>query len=166
MMKILVLSDSHSGLNFMRECIRKTKPDAVVHLGDYLEDGRTMEEEFPQLPFFMVPGNCDRTRFTMGVPPVLVREVCGVKLFMTHGHLQGVKITRDPLIESARAAGAAAALYGHTHVPDCRLLSDDMWLINPGTCSSSGGTCALIFTDAGQITKAWILDRSDLEAME
>ena len=166
MMKILVLSDSHSGLSFMRYCIEKTKPDAVVHLGDYLDDGRTMEEEYPELPFYLVPGNCDYMRFSFGTPLVRVEEVCGVKLFMTHGHTYGVKTTKEALIESARSAGAAAALYGHTHVEDCRQLEDGMWLINPGACGSTGGTCALLSADGGHITGAWILDYSDLEAMK
>ena len=44
-MKILVLSDSHAGLSFMRRCIRTVKPDALVHLGDYYDDGAAMAEE-------------------------------------------------------------------------------------------------------------------------
>ena len=42
-MKILVLSDSHSALSFMRRCIGAVRPDAVVHLGDYYEDAQTMK---------------------------------------------------------------------------------------------------------------------------
>ena len=48
-MKILVLSDSHGGRSFMRECIAFVKPDAVVHLGDYYSDAEDLQEEFPQL---------------------------------------------------------------------------------------------------------------------
>ena len=36
-MKILVLSDSHSTLSFMRLCIQSLCPDAVVHLGDHYQ---------------------------------------------------------------------------------------------------------------------------------
>ena len=39
MKRILVLSDSHSGNSFMRWCVDTVKPDAIVHLGDYYEDG-------------------------------------------------------------------------------------------------------------------------------
>ena len=31
-MKILVLSDSHSALSFMRRCVDAVHPDAIVHL--------------------------------------------------------------------------------------------------------------------------------------
>ena len=57
MMKILVLSDSHSALSFMRRCISKIKPDAVIHLGDFYEDGQVMAEEFPHIRFHQVPVN-------------------------------------------------------------------------------------------------------------
>ena len=43
-MNILVLSDSHSALSFMRRCLESVKPDAVVHLGDYFEDAQAMQE--------------------------------------------------------------------------------------------------------------------------
>ena len=44
-MKILVLSDSHSSLAFMRKAISTVEPDAVVHLGDHYDDGETMAEQ-------------------------------------------------------------------------------------------------------------------------
>ena len=56
-MKILVLSDSHSGLSFMRYAIRTVKPDAVIHLGDYFDDGQTVADENPHLVFHQVAGN-------------------------------------------------------------------------------------------------------------
>ena len=46
-MKILVLSDSHSALSFMRRCIDSVKPDAVIHLGDHFDDAEEMREEYP-----------------------------------------------------------------------------------------------------------------------
>ena len=36
-MKILVLSDSHSALQFMRQCVESVKPDAIIHLGDFFD---------------------------------------------------------------------------------------------------------------------------------
>ena len=54
-MKILVLSDSHSTLSFMRQCIRTVKPDTVVHLGDHFDDGPAMQEEFSISRFYQGP---------------------------------------------------------------------------------------------------------------
>ena len=50
-MKVLVLSDSHAALSFMRLCIDKVKPQHVIHLGDHYDDGKAMAEEYPQIPF-------------------------------------------------------------------------------------------------------------------
>ena len=61
-MKILVLSDSHSALRFMYACMEAVNPDAVVHLGDYFDDGAALREDYPQVRFYQVPGNCDRYR--------------------------------------------------------------------------------------------------------
>ena len=36
-MKILVMSDSHSALAFMRRCIEAVEPDALIHLGDHYD---------------------------------------------------------------------------------------------------------------------------------
>ena len=116
-MKILVLSDSHSALSFMRLCIEKVKPNAVVHLGDYYEDGKAMAEEFSYLRFYQVPGNCDKYRFGYLVPETLVQKVCGVKLFMTHGHNHRVKTTLWSLLQDARKMEANLSIF----LPSARL---------------------------------------------
>ncbi len=164
-MKILILSDSHAGLRFMRRTIGLIRPDAVVHLGDYYDDGQTMEEEFPHIPFHLVPGNCDRCRMTRPAPEMLCYDVCGVRLYMTHGHNHSVKLTLSALLRSARALGAQAALYGHTHRPDCRQ-EDGLWVLNPGSCGSDGGSVGLMETAEGKILDCRILRQEDLEEMQ
>lgn len=161
-MKILVLSDSHAGLRFMRCAIDAVRPDAVVHLGDYYGDAQTMEEEYPHIRFHMVPGNCDRYRLDRPVPEMLCYDVCGVRLFMTHGHNHHVKQTLLQLLLDARKYDAQAALYGHTHVADCRK-EDGLWILNPGACGGSGGSVGVIETDGKQITSCRILQHEDLE---
>lgn len=162
-MKILVLSDSHSGLSFMRMCMHRVKPNAFIHLGDYYEDGEVLAEENPQIPVYQVPGNCDRFRCLLGASEILALNVCGVKLYMTHGHRHGVKTGKEKLLADARSAGAAAVLYGHTHIPDCHCEPDGMWVLNPGTCAVQSGTAGLISVENGKITGCRILRLSDLE---
>ena len=163
-MKILVLSDSHAGLSFMRACIRAVKPDAMIHLGDYFEDGKDMAEEFPHIPMHQVPGNCDRYRMVAYHPEQICYPVGGVKLFMTHGHNQKVKATLALLKKEAREMGAQAALFGHTHSALC-IREDGLWLLNPGSCGSYGGSAGLIETENGEITACRILTYGDLEEM-
>ena len=136
-------------------------PDAVVHLGDHYDDAQTLREEYPWIPFFAVPGNCDRYRCPDHVMPILCSNVCGVRLFMTHGHLHHVKQTCLRLEKEARTANAQAALYGHTHSPDCRL-EEGMWILNPGSCGYGGGTVGIIEADRGQILSCEILRTGEL----
>lgn len=162
-MRILVLSDSHSALSFMRQCIRLFRPHAVVHLGDYFEDGTVMAQEFSDIYFYQVPGNCDRYREVMGAPETLITKVCGVKLFMTHGHLHGVKFGLSRLVEDARATDAQAVLFGHTHTAYCEKGTDGFWVINPGSCGYHGGSAALISADNGKISDCRIIKQSDMQ---
>ena len=92
-MTILVLSDSHSSLRFMRQCADTIRPDVLVHLGDYFDDAVVLKEEYPQILVYQVPGNCDRYRCPPGLPEILVENICGVRVYMTHGHRHQVKMS-------------------------------------------------------------------------
>lgn len=162
-MKILVLSDSHSALSFMRLCIRRVEPDAVIHLGDHFDDGSAMAEENPGIPFYQVPGNCDRYRCAPGTPDIRMENIGGVSLFLTHGHRHGVKTGTEALLAAARFAGAEGALYGHTHRADCRREEDGLWVLNPGSCGYFGGSGGLVEIENGAITSCRILRQEDLE---
>ena len=161
-MKILVLSDSHSALSFMRLCIDTVKPDVMIHLGDFFDDGRAIGEEYAHIPLIQVPGNCDRFRCPPNVSDVLIQRVDGVNLYMTHGHKHRVKQDTDLLLRDARASGADAVLYGHTHVCNCYQDCDGMWILNPGSCGYYGGSAGLLETDHGKILSCRILRQEDL----
>lgn len=165
-MKVLVLSDSHSGLSFARWCIDRAKPDALIHLGDYFDDGQTIAESYPWIPMYQVCGNCDRYRCPPFAREILIMPVGGADLYMTHGHLQKVKQTLGLLIRDARESHVSAVLYGHTHVADCHREEDGLWVLNPGSCGSWGGSVGQIIIDKGNIVDCRILRQEDLEAME
>lgn len=161
-MKILVFSDSHSGMRFMRECVRKVRPDRIIHLGDYYEDGETIAEENPGVIVYQVPGNCDRYRCPPGAREILILEIGGVKVYMTHGHRHGVKMTDVRLLADAYEAEADIVLYGHTHYADLRQ-EEGMWIMNPGSCGSMSGTCGLIEIENNEIMDCRILGLGNLE---
>lgn len=149
-MKILILSDSHGSLETMRRAAEKETPQAIIHLGDYWKDGCTLKEQFPQIPFYQVAGNCDRYQCGPDAPEVLVRKFEDVQVYMTHGHLQRVKGSLLSLTYAAREAGAQVALFGHTHCALCHKL-DDMLLMNPGTCSMKNGTYGILEIDGSEV---------------
>lgn len=162
-MKILVLSDSHSSLYFMRQCIASVRPDAVIHLGDHIDDGEAMAQENPHIRFWLVPGNCDAFRCLSWQPAVICCSVGGVNVFMTHGHLHGVKSGMDRLLADARKQCAQIVVFGHTHESLCFCQEDGLWVLNPGTCRSSGGSVGLIEVDDNKISSCRILRQEDLE---
>ena len=56
----------------MRQCVESVKPDGIIHLGDFFDDGVVIREENPDIPFYQVPGNCDRFRCPSWQPETLV----------------------------------------------------------------------------------------------
>ena len=164
-MKILVLSDSHSALSFMRSCIETVKPDRIIHLGDYYDDACAMAEEYPDIPMIQVPGNCDRYRCPPFVQEVLSEKIDGVYFYLTHGHRHMVKQRLDMLLLDARKSKAAAALYGHTHIADCHQEEDGLWVLNPGSCGYYGGSAGLVETVNGKIVNCRLIRQENLEEL-
>lgn len=164
-MKILVFSDSHSSVRFMFRCVRAVKPDTMIHLGDYFDDGMTLRQEFPHIKLYQVPGNCDGYRCPPGVTDIDIRQISGVNLYLTHGHKHRVKSGLGALLKDARACGVDAVLYGHTHQADCRL-EDGLWILNPGACGCYGGSAGLIEISDGRIQNIRILKDEDLLKLE
>lgn len=161
-MKLLVLSDSHSTLSFMRRCIDFVKPDVMIHLGDHFDDGTAMQEEYPHIRLYQVPGNCDRYRCDPSLPEILIPRIGGVDLYMTHGHRHRVKAYLGALLRDARASSAAAVLYGHTHNPDCHQEEDGLWVLNPGSCGYFGGSAGLLEIKDGRILSCRLLSDADI----
>ena len=164
-MKILVLSDSHSALSFMRRCVDLVQPDAMIHLGDHYDDGVALSEEYPSIRLYQVPGNCDRYRCYPLEPEVLAPRIGGVMFYMSHGHRHNVKLYNGLLLKEARAFGAAIALYGHTHEAVCYQEPDGLWVLNPGSCGYYGGSAGVVDIENGKIVSCRIIRQSDLEDM-
>ena len=165
MMKILVLSDSHSGMSFMRYCVDKLRPDHIVHLGDHYGDGEALAEAYSHIRFHQIPGNCDQYRRDPWMVDVLSYDIGGVRFFMSHGHKHGVKSGNSLFVEAARNSGAAVALYGHTHEAECFQTPEGMWVMNPGSCRSYGGSVGMIIIEDGKIFSCRILGQEDIEKL-
>ena len=146
----------------MRECVNVLQPRAVIHLGDYYSDAEDLEEEFPELYFYKVPGNCDAHRSWISEPETRVEKVCGVKLLFTHGHRHHVKQTLIRLVADARASGVQAVLFGHTHQYHCEQLEDGLWVLNPGAGGSWGGTAGVLEVENGEIKECRIVKAEEI----
>jgi predicted phosphodiesterase len=66
-------------------------------------------------------------------------------------------------LADARKTAAQGVLFGHTHVACCRQEEDGLWVLNPGSCGSWGGSAGLVETDGNKITGCRILRQPDLD---
>lgn len=109
MKKIVVLSDTHGfSVRQLRSIIDES--DFVIFCGDGLQ---TIKRELDDLgdKLIAVRGNCDNG---LGSCETIV-EVEDVRIFVTHGHLYGVRGGYAELEEAARDYDCSVALFGHTH---------------------------------------------------
>lgn len=123
----------------MRRVLRRESPDHVIHLGDCVRDAQGLSD----IPLTQVPGNCD---YGFPLPEVLTPTLASVRLYMTHGHLHGVKTTYQRAIYAALEANAGVLLFGHTHRPEC-FLERGLWVLNPGACNARGSYGVLQIQD-------------------
>ena len=162
-MKILVLSDSHSAMSFMRLCVDAVRPDRLIHLGDHYDDGEALAETYPNIPMTQVPGNCDSFLRQPGMVDIMCYPIGGIKIYMTHGHKHFVKSGIHRLVEDASQHEPQAILFGHTHESLCFQRENGTWVMNPGSCGYFGGSAGLIETKDGKIVDCRILRQEDLE---
>lgn len=133
-MKLVILSDSHGDAAAVRDVMRREAgADAMIFLGDGVRDAERWHEANPGSRVYIVRGNCD---FGSEYPLEGVAAFGGVLFFYTHGHAYSVKLTLGLLAEAAQRAGAAVALFGHTHCP-LDETEGGVRLFNPG-CVSGG----------------------------
>ncbi len=127
-MRILVLSDSHGGVDAMARCVEMTEPNHILHLGDCWADAQALRRLFPSLPMEQVPGNCD---WGNTEPAERLLEYGNRRILMMHGHTRHVKHGTMSAICAAREYGADSLLFGHTHQP---LVDFDgsLYVMNPG----------------------------------
>ena len=144
-MKITVFSDSHGDVESMVTAVRQERPDGIIHLGDCEYDAALLEREFPGMPLYGVCGNCD---LQPNSPDRRIFELDGKKIFIAHGHTYRVKLGLESFVNTAMAAGADVAAYGHTHMAMEREL-DGLLVVNPG--SVQDGTYGVLTIENGEL---------------
>ena len=160
---IAVFSDSHGNIPYLHQAAKAAAPyDMAVHLGDYCRDASALREL--DTPVFCVSGNND---FSKGVPAELLIDICGIKIYCTHGHQWGIKVQNDRLFCKAKELGANIALYGHTHASALDNIGGIL-LLNPGSVSMPRGGRTASFARLrivnGAITPQICLLRRDTRA--
>lgn len=144
-----ILSDSHGDLVLAKEAVQKMgQVDLLIHAGDYYRDALCLGELFG-LGYKAVAGNCDRN---YPGPEEEIFELGSYKIYLTHGHLFGVKMGLMRLYYRAVEIGADIVIFGHTHVAFNEKI-DEIFFLNPGSISrhrdGKGSFAVLDFGDFG-----------------
>lgn len=137
-MRILVVSDTHGNAQALRQAVlAQPRAGAVVHLGDGMREAQDVADEFAQLPFYLVRGNCDWGAVGGNVPVTRLETLGGKRIFCTHGHAYEVKFGLYRAVMAARENRADVLLYGHTHQAFTDY-EDGLYILNPGSLSRGG----------------------------
>ena len=111
-LKLIVFSDSHDTHNILPLVYEadKIKPDMFIFLGDRVEDIKSLMDD----KILYVKGNGD---FLQNAPELVVTNIAGKKVMLTHGHRYSVKSSLYQLTAAAREQQADIVFFGHTHMP-------------------------------------------------
>ena len=134
-MKILIVSDTHRRDANLKAVIEKTAPfDMMIHLGDTEGSEEYFREwvKNEKCAIYVVRGNNDF--FSMSEREKEV-SIGTYRAFLTHGHMYGVSLGPEGIVEEARSRKVNIVMYGHTHKPHLEYLSDGLVVLNPGSLS-------------------------------
>jgi uncharacterized protein len=125
-MLIGVISDTHGLLR--KEAIEALqRSDHIIHAGD-VGDPAILRRLNEIAPVIAVRGNVDRGGWASMLPEVNVLETGGISIYVLHVL---PKIDLKP-----EAAGLAAVVYGHSHVPRQETKNGILYF-NPGSAGPS-----------------------------
>ncbi|HSK68914.1 MAG TPA: YfcE family phosphodiesterase [Candidatus Limnocylindria bacterium] len=151
-MRLLLVSDSHGSARNLELLLKRIeemgKPDAILFAGDGVAD---MEWLAGVAPIHMVTGN--RDPYTPGVPAEQLLTFGKADVYLTHGDRHRAKIALSMLAQDAGSRGAAACVYGHTHVQRADTMAGVL-LVNPGALRS-GAYATLDVGPSGELTPSF-----------
>lgn len=137
-MRILVVSDTHGDYKSLAATLKLLgrSVEALVHLGDGSGDIRSAAHtKVPMPPVYSLKGNVDSDA---SLPLMYRIEAENKTILAAHGHRYPLGEGVSCLVRAAKAEGAQAFFFGHTHVP---YLEDrnGVLVLNPGSLSRPRG---------------------------
>jgi putative phosphoesterase len=116
-----VISDTH-GLLRPEALAALQGSDYIIHAGD-IEDPQILDRLKEIAPVTAVRGNVDKD-WARNIPQTNVLEVEGISIYVLH--------ILDRLDLKPEAAGFAAVIYGHSHIPKQEMVNGVLYF-NPGS---------------------------------
>jgi putative phosphoesterase len=147
-MFIGVISDTH-GLLRPEAVAALQGAERIIHAGD-VGDPAILEELARIAPVTAVRGNVDHGAWAQKLPETNVLEAAGVSIYVLHNLAE--------LDLKLAAAGFAAVIYGHSHVPKQEMKNGVLYF-NPG---SAGPRRFKLPVSVGQLTVAGGTVKADI----
>jgi len=141
-MKILITSDVHGDLNSLIAVINKHK-DINIHLN--AGDMSLSKEYYDKYALVSVKGNND---FGIDLPYYRVLDIENIRILLTHGHHENVKLSLQKLKLLAKTHQVQLCIFGHTH-QRYHLQEEGIIYVNPGAL---GGQHSYAIFDNNTIT--------------
>lgn len=142
-MTLLITSDVHGRSDLLKEVIEKHK-DIELHInaGDMCLSSHIIDKYH----VITVSGNNDYPKIH---PNERVIEMDHIKIYVTHGHIEHVKLGIERLKQKAKHHHANLCIFGHTHKRYLNV-DDHIIFINPGSLGDGSKSYA-IYED-GKVT--------------
>ena len=121
-MIIGVISDTH-GLLRPEALAALQGSEHIIHAGD-IGDAAILDELREIAPLTAIRGNVDRDAWANSLPNTNALEIGGITIYVIH-NLQELDLKPE-------AAGFAAVIYGHTHIPKSEI-KNGVLFFNPGS---------------------------------
>lgn len=148
-MRIVVVSDSHKDFYSLQKAVlSQPNAEVVVFCGDGDDDMDTLAPTLQNKMVISVRGNCDWCSEKRYSEEIALENK---KLFITHGHLFGVKSGYSQIIAQAHLLETDILLFGHTHVP-YTAYDNGMYIMNPGSIGYTNTYGIVDITEKGILT--------------
>lgn len=140
-MRILITSDIHGHLDALKKLIKINQPyDYHLDAGDICLD----QKQYQHNHIITVKGNNDYRSLD---PYERILDLNGIKILLTHGHLEHVKFGMDRLKLKAKLHNVDLCIFGHTH-QRYLFVEEGITFVNPG---SVGDDLSYAIYEKGQI---------------
>lgn len=142
-MTFLITSDVHGKYERLKSVIEKHN-----HITHHLNAGDMVlnPNQYLNHHIITVKGNND---FGVDLPYIRIIDLEGIKIMLTHGHLEYVKFGLDKLKLKAKLHQVDLVVFGHTH-ERYLMVEENIMFINPGALGDYQRSYA-IYQD-GQVT--------------
>jgi uncharacterized protein len=141
-MKLLITSDVHGHLERLKMVMKK-HPDIDYHInaGDMCLPLKSFDQDV-----ISVKGNND---FFLELPYQRTLDFKELRILLTHGHLERVKMTMTLLKQKALQANVHLCVFGHTHQRYLNRFGNIIF-VNPGALGDYNQSYAIY--ENGQVT--------------